>query len=137
MSISLELTYIEDHFPKLNEDIIEKMIHYLGIHTIQLDITFITNNQMQVLNKTHLNHDYPTDIITFDLSEGETIFGDVYISVQQAEIQAKDEGHSIETELYTLVIHGLLHLLGFDDLNESDKKIMFEKQNEVLNALCL
>ena len=65
--------------------------------------------------------------------EGIVPLGDIYISVEKAEEQAKEYGHSIKRELCFLFVHGLLHLLGYDHMNEEDEKVMFSLQDQILS----
>lgn len=95
---------------------------------------FVTNREIRRINKRYLNHDYNTDVIAFPYNMPPA-FGDVYVSVDQARLQAKDLGHSQLKELLTLAIHGTLHLLGFDDHSPAKKKKMFAKQDAVLRKL--
>ena len=83
----------------------------------------------------------PTDVISFALEDDKTfnrtdirILGDIYISIDKVKSQALEYGHSFKRELYFLCIHGLLHLLGYDHMTKEDEKIMFERQERVLDG---
>ena len=80
-------------------------------------------------NKTYLNHDYSTDIITFDNSENKKISGDIVISIERVKENSKKYKVKLEDELRRVMAHGLLHLLGYDDKNEKEKKrrLLFPK----------
>jgi rRNA maturation RNase YbeY len=87
------------------------------------------------VNKDHLNHDFYTDIITFDYCEGNTISGDLFISTERVAANATEFGVEFEEELARVVFHGLLHLSGYNDKSEEDKAIMRSKENHYLNKL--
>jgi len=105
-----------------------------AVRAEELNLIFLTNPQMRRINKRFLGHDYNTDVIAFPYAVPPA-FGDVYVSVDQARLQAKDLGHSELEELLTLAIHGTLHLLGFDDHSPAEKKRMFAKQDSILKRL--
>lgn len=112
----------------------------------ELSLTFVDNKEIQEINRNYRDKDSPTDVISFALQEeteeelqiiGEEIplvLGDIVISIDKAKEQAEDYGHPLERELGFLALHGFLHLLGYDHLNEEDEKQMFSRQEELLNA---
>lgn len=112
----------------------------------ELSVTFVTNEAIHQINKEYRHKDAPTDVISFaleELGEGETaivaddmprILGDVIISIDRTREQAEQFGHSFERELGFLAIHGLLHVLGYDHMVPEDEKIMFGKQDEILES---
>lgn len=87
------------------------------------------------INKKYLNHDYYTDIITFDYCEGSVLAGELCISLNQVEFNAKKYNVPRETELLRVVIHGVLHLIGFNDQTEEDKSLMREKEDYYLSLV--
>jgi probable rRNA maturation factor len=102
----------------------------------------LTNDaEIQKLNATYRDVDAPTDVLAFAMREGtdgdlnSEILGDVVISIQTAERQAEEYGHSVEAELSLLVIHGILHLLGYDHAEKDEAQIMQEKQKEIIYLL--
>ncbi len=111
----------------------------------ELSVTFVTNERIQQVNKEYRDKDQPTDVISFaleEMGEGEIeiigadqprMLGDIIISIPRAREQAEDYGHSFMRELGFLSVHGLLHLLGYDHMTESEEKIMFTKQKDILN----
>lgn len=117
------------------EKFAKDVISYLKLPTVSLDFTFLTDELIHELNNDYLGHDYPTDIITFELSDGSYLEADIYISLETTEYQAKELNHSFETELKTLIIHGILHCCQYDDKTTEEKERMFAKQNEILEAL--
>lgn len=97
-----------------------------------LNIIFMTGREMRTLNKKFLNHDYDTDVIAFPYEKNSPVFGDVFVSVDQAQKQATELNHPLLEELLTLVIHGTLHLLGYRDDTPGRKKTMFREQDRLL-----
>jgi len=97
-----------------------------------IDLVLIDNEQMHEMNKEYRSKDSPTDVISFAYlevtdygnEEGDIIVGDIFISVDTAKKQAKEEGHSLKEELAILFVHGLLHCLGFDHRNDEEEKEM-------------
>jgi len=99
-----------------------------------LSISFINSMELREINKKYLKHDYETDVITFNYSEKQSdIDGEILISFEEAENNAKKFNVNYGTELLRLVIHGILHLLQFDDKDEKSKKIMKQTENKLIN----
>ena len=99
----------------------------------ELAIIFTSNKHIRLINQNYLNHNYFTDVITFDYGEGNTISGDVFISVDQVRINAQAYETEDEEELRRVMIHGVNHLLGFDDSSEEERKFMRQMENEALH----
>lgn len=98
-----------------------------------ISITFIDNKKIKSLNKKYLGKNRPTDVIAFNLSDSEDeLIGDIYISTEQAIISAKEYNVSVNQEIDRLVIHGVLHILGYKDKSKKDSKIMREKEDYYL-----
>ena len=105
------------------------------------NIIIIDNPTIHKINKEYRDKDAPTDVISFALEDDKTviepdgvrILGDIYISIDKVHEQALEYGHSFKRELSFLAVHGLLHLLGYDHMENSDEEVMFKKQEEVLN----
>ena len=97
-----------------------------------LNFLIVGDKRMIHFNKTYLNHDYSTDIITFDNSENKKISGDVVISIERVKENSKKYKVKLEDELRRVMAHGLLHLLGYDDKNEKEKKRIRKKENYYL-----
>ena len=85
------------------------------------------------MNRKFLNHNYFTDVITFDYTEKRVTSGDVFISIDQVKSNAEKYGVDVDEELRRVMIHGVLHLVGFKDETEEEKKIMRKKENEALH----
>ena len=109
------------------------------LDNVEFNVLFVDSNTIHDINKTYRNVDRVTDVISFALEDNKTIeldhrlLGDIYICVERAEEQAKEYGHSFLRELAFLTIHGLLHLLGYDHMEKEEEKIMFQKQEDILN----
>ena len=127
------------------EDVLEKAAERtLAIEKsedCEVSILLTDDDEIQKLNATYRDVDAPTDVLAFAMREGtdgdlnSEILGDVVISIQTAERQAKEYGHSVEAELSLLIIHGILHLLGYDHAEKDEAQIMQEKQKEILYSL--
>ena len=105
------------------------------------NIIFVTNETIHEINKTYRGVDRVTDVISFALEDGEDIknnpirvLGDIYIAIDVAYEQALEYGHSRVREVCFLATHGILHLLGYDHMNEEEEKVMFDKQKEILEG---
>ena len=99
----------------------------------QLSFIFTSNKQLRLINRQFLNHNYYTDVISFDYSEEGVIAGDIFISIDQVRINAGTYGTEEEDELRRVMIHGVNHLLGYDDESEEEKKTMRQMENEALH----
>jgi probable rRNA maturation factor len=110
-----------------------------GIRDAKVTLAFLDNSAIQALNKRHLDHDEPTDVITFPYSapQAKKLEGDIAIGAEVAEQQAAERGHPVNTELILYVIHGCLHLCGYDDRTSRDAKQMRRKEREYLAKLGL
>ena len=94
---------------------------------------FTSNLTLREMNRDYLNHDYFTDVITFDYSEGDLVSGDVFISIDQVQINAGIYNESFDEELKRVMIHGVLHLIGFGDKTEQEKDRMRKMENDALH----
>ena len=96
---------------------------------------FCSDEKILEINRQYLQHDYYTDIITFDYSTGNIVSGDLYISLDTVSSNASEMHLDFTDELHRVIIHGILHLCGQDDNSESDQKEMRRKENEALELL--
>ena len=101
----------------------------------KIQVHWLSDDELLEINKTHLEHDYYTDIITFDYSTSRKISGELFISVDRVRENASIHGSNEIQEFHRVLAHGVLHLLGFKDKTEAESKVMREKENEVLQAL--
>ena len=115
-------------------DSVKSAIHQLHPSTRlkKIDVYGVSDEELLSINKKHLEHDYYTDIITFDYSRGNKISGELYVSLERVEENALALGLSHESELRRVVAHGILHLIGFKDKTEEEEKAMRSKEDEVL-----
>lgn len=98
----------------------------------QIAVVFCSDDYLLQINRQFLNHGYYTDIITFDYCEGDVLSGDLLISVDSVRDNAGHYGSSFDEELHRVIVHGLLHLIGYDDHTRKDQKQMRAKENEYL-----
>lgn len=98
-------------------------------------IVLCNDEYISVLNKNYLKHNTLTDIITFDYSEGKNLMADIIISAERISENAKKYNVSFDTELYRVMAHGVLHVLGYSDKSTAEKKKMKEKENYYLILL--
>lgn len=94
---------------------------------------FCSDERMLEVNKQYLQHDYYTDIITFDYSQGNKIAGDIFISLDTVKSNSEEQKTTYEEELLRIIIHGILHLCGQNDKNTADKMEMTRKENLALS----
>ncbi|MEL3972862.1 rRNA maturation RNase YbeY [Rossellomorea oryzaecorticis] len=111
----------------------------------EVSVTFVSNERIREINREYRHKDQPTDVISFALEElGEDeieviggdiprLLGDIIISVERAKEQAEEYNHSFSRELGFLSLHGFLHLLGYDHIEEEDEKKMFQRQKDILD----
>lgn len=106
---------------------------HLDLSIKSLEINFINSETIKEINKKFLSHDYSTDIITFNYSESQNIIdGEIFISVDDAEENAKKFKVKIQEEIGRLIAHGVLHLIGFDDTTPAKRKKMKNLENQLL-----
>lgn len=120
----------------------------------EVSVMFTDDEEIRVLNKLHRNIDRATDVLSFPMFEyddsgriieeyadfnkdGEMLLGDIVISLERAEQQAKEYGHSFLRELGFLTVHSMLHLFGYDHMTKEDEEEMFSLQNEILSGMGL
>ncbi|MDP4266783.1 MAG: rRNA maturation RNase YbeY [Bacteroidota bacterium] len=108
---------------------IKHCVNEFKINRISINLIFCSDKYLYEINKKYLNHDTLTDIITFDYSEKNLISGDLLISIERVEENAKEFSNSFEAELLRVIIHGVLHLLSYNDKTENEKREMREKEN--------
>lgn len=120
--------------------LVEFALNYQNINNSIFNIIIVDEEQIREFNKNYRNKDAVTDVISFALEDDETfiktdfrVLGDIYICLKRAKEQAYEYGHSLLRELSFLTVHGLLHLLGYDHMEEYDEKIMFELQERILD----
>lgn len=140
-------------FKKLNEDLLERIksvinecLDYEGYSgDYEVSLSFVTNDEIRTLNRDYRGIDKVTDVLSFplltddefDVDYEEQSLGDIVISIERANEQAKEYNHSLEREICFLVCHSMFHLLGYDHMEEEEAKEMHSKEEEVLNKLSI
>lgn len=121
------------------KDIVRAVLAEENVADYEISLAFVDNETIHVLNKRYLNHDEPTDILTFPLSDpsARKLQGELVIGAEVAQEYAADRGIDVQLELSLYVIHGLLHLCGFDDKDPKDERRMRERERHHLKALGL
>ena len=122
--------------------IINFALKHENLNNVIFNVIFVDREKITELNRDYRGIDRETDVISFALEDGEAninfefsrLLGDIYICVPKMKAQAQEYGHSETREMGFLTIHGLLHLLGYDHMTKEEEKIMFAKQEEILNA---
>ncbi|MGL6064037.1 MAG: rRNA maturation RNase YbeY [Fusobacteriaceae bacterium] len=146
MELVLDLSIeIEKYEALLNEEKVTKYIknvledEFDSEKPVYVSVAIVDNEKIQDINRDFRIKDVPTDVISFAYHESEGFdigpydtLGDIIISAEKVEEQSQDYGHSMEREFYYVLTHGLLHLLGYDHIEEEDKKEMRIREEEIL-----
>jgi len=115
---------------------IEAVVQGYGKRVGELYYYFCSDEKLLEINRERLGHDFYTDIVTFPLTDCETVLSSEFcISIDRIKENAETFRRSYESELHRVIIHGVLHLIGFDDHTEEEEKMMREKEEEALNML--
>lgn len=134
-----EKSYEEDYMR-----ILQKTLQHLHIEDdIELSCIIVDDKRIHEINRDYRNIDRSTDVISFALEDSVEFYiegmpralGDIFISYDHAKMQAEEYGHSVYREMCFLFMHGILHLLGYDHMEEDEAKEMFALQNEILDSL--
>ncbi|MHB0755677.1 rRNA maturation RNase YbeY [Polaribacter sp. M15] len=120
---------------KLLENWVQNVIINHGFELGEINYIFCDDTYLHDLNLKFLQHDTLTDVISFDNSLGKLINGDIYISIERVEDNAKDFKVSFEDELHRVMIHGVLHYMGFKDKSGEDKAIMRDEEDKALSLI--
>lgn len=144
LEMSLEIEGFDD---LVNEEEIREYVQkvlekeYESEAPVYMSLLFTGNDEIQVINREYRNKDQPTDVISFAYHETEDFdigpydtLGDIVISLERVVEQAKEYNHSDKRELFYVLTHGILHLLGYDHIEEEDKKEMRAKEEEILGS---
>ena len=132
----------------LFNDVITESLRYEEFDPqCEISLSIVNNDEIQEINKQYRNIDAPTDVLSFQLltfEEGEQadvnendeiMLGDIIISIEKAISQAEEYGHGLKRELAFLTAHSMLHLMGYDHMEDDEREEMFEKQEAILNNL--
>lgn len=117
------------------ESWISKVVGEERLELDDLALVFCTDDELLKMNTEHLNHDYYTDIITFDYSENDVVSGDLFVSIDRVADNAKQFGVGFDDELYRVIVHGVLHLCGYADKSDEEIDVMRKKEDYYLNKL--
>ena len=98
----------------------------------EIGYMFVDDEKILEVNREYLGHDYYTDIITFDYDEGDRIYGDLVISLDTVETNARQFGKSYDEELHRVIIHGILHLCGINDKGPGEREVMEAAEDKAL-----
>ena len=133
----IDFEFIDLEIPSFDSEFfvftINELIKLESFEVGEITVVFCNDDYLLDLNRTYLNHDYYTDIITFDYSEGVIISGDLFVSIDRI-IENSNVFHvSFNHELSRVIYHGVLHLCGYKDKSEADVQEMREKENYYLN----
>ena len=139
---------ITEEFEKLFNDVVKESLRYEEFDPeCEVSLSIVSNDEIQEINKQFREIDAPTDVLSFPLltfEEGEQadvnenneiMLGDIIISIDKAKAQAEEYGHGLKRELAFLTAHSMLHLMGYDHMEEEEQKEMFKKQDDILNNL--
>ncbi|AZR73154.1 rRNA maturation RNase YbeY [Anoxybacter fermentans] len=137
MEILINNHNIEAFTPEL-EDLVRKVVQHAADvedrkDALEVSILITNNAEIQKLNAKYRQINAPTDVLSFPMDE--EYLGDIVISMDKVIEQAEEYGHSIERELAFLTVHGMLHLFGYDHIEEEDRVLMRQREEEILNQL--
>lgn len=135
VNLFYEDTEILDLRPEFFVSWYGKLCANYGFELGEISLIFCSDNYLLEINREHLNHDYYTDIITFNYNEKEVVSGDLFISVDRVKENALDNKVLFLDELYRVCAHGVLHLFGFNDKSDKDIKQMRKKEEEALRIV--
>ena len=135
-----------DAYEKIYRDLYERVFSHLGLKgNYFTDVTIVNDEEIHKINREYRKVDRPTDVISFAFlddkneipqKDGSPIcLGEIIISYERAEAQAKEYGHSLLREMSFLFLHGMLHLLGYDHMSKEQEIVMFKLQDEILGGL--
>lgn len=135
--MSVELFYEDVEIPGLDPEFFvswfQKVAFEEGKELGDITLVFCSDDYLLAINKQHLDHDYYTDIITFDYSEWPVVSGDLFVSSDRVADNAQGLNVEFSEELYRVAVHGLLHLCGYKDKSEKEELVMREKEDYYLS----
>ncbi len=129
-----------DELDKLKEFLIN-VSNDEKLGNVIFNVIIVDNNKIKEINRDYRNKDSETDVISFAFEESDDyeypdmrLLGEIYISIDKAKSQAEEYGHSLKREICFLTVHGLLHLLGYDHIEEKDRVVMRKLEEEILES---
>lgn len=123
---------------KITQNVMKLVLEEKGRTTAEISVVFVDDGEMRNLNRNYRGINKSTDVLAFPMNEGRfaainpDLLGDIVISVPRAKLQAEQQEHSLERELTTLLIHGLLHLMGYDHETDKEEAAMKELEAEYM-----
>ena len=133
--ISFQTIHVE--MPAIDQrqvtDWVRRVAATYGYRVGEIAYVFVDDEEILRVNRQFLNHDYYTDIITFDDTQGRLIQGDLFISLDTVRTNAEGLGLAYEEELYRVIIHGILHLCGINDKGPGERELMEAAENKALS----
>lgn len=135
LEIYFEDTEVLDVSPEFFVSWLSCVVDKEGFSLGELSLIFCSDSFLLEMNKKHLNHDYYTDIITFDYSEGNIVSGDLFISIDRVKDNAITNKEMFHVELNRVVGHGVLHLIGYNDKTDEEQIEMSQKENWALSLI--
>lgn len=114
---------------------LQKISVALGLTGREMNFLFVSDRSIKRYNRRYLKHDYATDVMAFGDFDHHSLPGDILISSDTAKRQAKEQGHSLLTEMKILAIHGILHLVGYRDKKKKERDRMWKKTEGLLNLV--
>ena len=124
-----DIDFYKDHIVQL----INLSLEATKYNYVKINIIFCDNDKLNSFKQEYFNDDAFTDIITFPIKNDNDLEAEIYISIEMAKINADEFNVTLNNELSRLIVHGVLHLIGFNDDTEDSKKIMFLKQDEIIS----
>lgn len=137
----MQISYFAENisFPDINSEQISqwiiKIIRQESAKPGDVSIIFCNDTYLLSINQKYLDHDYYTDIVCFDYCENDTVSGDLFISIERIKENAIKYNTQFLDELHRVIIHGIFHLLGFDDKTEDERMKMRSKENGALEQI--
>ncbi|MFA6200771.1 MAG: rRNA maturation RNase YbeY [Bacteroidales bacterium] len=137
MAVSFNFVDTKDILSQKNKikSWIKSVVEQRGWKTGEISYIFCSDEYLLNVNQTYLNHDYFTDIITFDYTDATKVSGDLFISIDRVRDNAQELNLSFEQELHRVIIHGVLHLLGLKDKTKEEAKEMRKAEEECLKSM--
>ena len=141
IDISSQALMASEGWESFAVDVARAVLGYLDLQQAELSILLCDDDTIHPLNRDYRGKDKPTDVLSFAQREGEFAFlddnvlGDVIISMDTTLRQATERQHSVETELRVLLVHGILHLLGYDHIEDDEAEVMEAKEREILTVI--
>lgn len=145
--ITIDFTDRDNYITEVEEEQINELLNFAYSHLelkdeAEVSVSFVSDSEIKEINRDYREKDEVTDVISFAFLDDEdepviegmpSVLGDIIINTNRAREQAAEYGHSYEREILFLSLHGFLHLLGFDHMNEEEEKEMFGIQKEILD----